>query len=765
MKIGYYVLAGQIGDLSLYKAEALAHFLNRNLPSYHFEIVKVPPSQWHSFVEYLVMKLWHPKRFLYYHRLSTKVQKAISKIVEVNDLMTTDIKYKPWELLENCQSTSLKSESLIKENSKKSISSRPSKSKSLIKENSKKSISSSSSRTPSKSKSLIKENSKKSINSNSIPSLNENNEENALSKSPSKDDDKNKIINISLDTVKQTIVISTEDILQSSDTNLSNEKPKPEDNNNDIINNNENIMKTNNSSVSLFSDDQTESLDSLANEDDDTTTSNNNNNGDDNGNNNSNNDEGDNDNNSRIISTGNNGSNISFSKSNSNSSSFSDLNLDDNDNDNNINTMNINQATNEIQRDSSNNNNNNNNNNFAEGDSAPSSNNENKSDKIPNESYYILPYEVDVHIQSILEELPQFTWKVDGEFIGNCDSFFKYIENNYGYQIQMDEDLIEEIADEDVNTQKYNVSDIPIIFSTSNDQYFKNIPRLSEISNSLSNDYIKKHKTHIAIKKFRHHLKNTIDDIKYEDYINKTYNNKDYSSGSLNYSDLEIDSEDLDEHENGNNENGYNNYDDDTKEDYIRSPVRRYHKYVNDGNGNSASNYSNDSLLTPMNSKYTPSTKPQSKNENTENVQYNDDTIESPEEHVMDENEINKEENMDNNNNDEEIEYSYKADLSSDVDDSNDNKEIHLNEQFSDDDDEIIEQIDDTETANMVNMVDEVDKGDIEEDIIKESNEIINQVSNSKENEISKVVSSSNSSNNIVRKTISGSKGSLQRLN
>jgi len=34
------------------------------------------------------------------------------------------------------------------------------------------------------------------------------------------------------------------------------------------------------------------------------------------------------------------------------------------------------------------------------------------------ESYYKLPIDIDTYVQELLEELPQFTWKVDGEFIG-----------------------------------------------------------------------------------------------------------------------------------------------------------------------------------------------------------------------------------------------------------------------------------------------------------------------------------------------------------
>jgi len=44
--------------------------------------------------------------------------------------------------------------------------------------------------------------------------------------------------------------------------------------------------------------------------------------------------------------------------------------------------------------------------------------NEEGEEKVMIESYYTLPDEIDVYIQELLEEFPQFTWKVDGEFIG-----------------------------------------------------------------------------------------------------------------------------------------------------------------------------------------------------------------------------------------------------------------------------------------------------------------------------------------------------------
>jgi len=342
--------------------------------------------------------------------------------------------------------------------------------------------------------------------------------------------------------------------------------------------------------------------------------------------------------------------------------------------------------------------------------------------------------------------------------------------------------MLEDIADEDIKIQKYNRMDVPVVFSTSEDPYFKNIPHLSETTNNVSLDYAKKNGTHLTIKKFRHLLNNTMDDIKYDDYINKTYYKKNYSSESLNYSDLEIDSEDLDEIVN----NDDNYYYENEKEDYIRSPVRRYHKYVIDGNGNTADSTqsSDDNLITPVNSKYTPSTKPQT----DENMMNGTDNVEHQEESIEDKPEIEKNnyannndnvnnnntKNIDNNNNDDnnvinnnttneddEINYSYKGENNSDSGDMND----QLNEQLSND--EITEQID-----NSDNIIDEKNKNDINkdeivEDIVTENNEVVTSqeqpLKNNEENV--KVVSSSNSSKNILRKTISGSKGSLQKLN
>jgi len=161
------------------KAEALAHFLNKNLPFYHFEIVRVPPSQWHSFVEYLVMKLWHPKQYLYFHRFSSKVNDVISKIAEVNDSMTKDIKYKPWE-----------DDHII------NIS--PSSSKLSIHDGN-------------TNGSMIQN---QEVNSSNI-SLNKENGDNPLAQEENKSD----AINISIDTIQQTIIITSQNSPELSNNN------------------------------------------------------------------------------------------------------------------------------------------------------------------------------------------------------------------------------------------------------------------------------------------------------------------------------------------------------------------------------------------------------------------------------------------------------------------------------------------------------------------------------------------------------------------
>ena len=194
------------------------------------------------------MKLWHPQRFLYYHRLSTKVHKAISKIVEVNDSMPLNIKYKPWEILEKNNITESKSKSIVKENSKDNNSINNSNDNSIA------------SNTNINNEKNDESNTNINNEKNTLSDTNINNEKNALSNSPSKVNDKNKIINISLDTVKQTIVISTEDIpLTSNNINEEeNNKDTADNEKNKDTTDNENLVRKNNSSVSLFSDDHTD---------------------------------------------------------------------------------------------------------------------------------------------------------------------------------------------------------------------------------------------------------------------------------------------------------------------------------------------------------------------------------------------------------------------------------------------------------------------------------------------------------------------------
>jgi len=168
------------------------------------------------------MKLWHPQRFLYYHKFSSRVHKAIENIVELNDSMSSDIKYKPWE-------------EVVKE--PKPLSSEASlKSQSSIKSN------------------LL---SQENIDpQNTEENSNEKSEEN-LQKSLSSVD-KNKIINVSLDAEKQTIVISTEDLPVTSNTNVAEENNINTTTTNTA--NTENVPSLNErkSSVSLFSDDHSE---------------------------------------------------------------------------------------------------------------------------------------------------------------------------------------------------------------------------------------------------------------------------------------------------------------------------------------------------------------------------------------------------------------------------------------------------------------------------------------------------------------------------
>jgi len=130
----------------------------------------------------------------------------------------------------------------------------------------------------------------------------------------------------------------------------------------------------------------------------------------------------------------NNNSNVKNSNSNINNSknsSFDDLNIDEHDIESNtlnskinvMNNYNTSEKNNNMDENSKTNINNNtaiNNTPIQDGINSSNAcgNNDIDFNENKNETYYKLPNEIDIHIQSILEELPQFTWKVDGEFIG-----------------------------------------------------------------------------------------------------------------------------------------------------------------------------------------------------------------------------------------------------------------------------------------------------------------------------------------------------------
>jgi len=310
--------------------------------------------------------------------------------------------------------------------------------------------------------------------------------------------------------------------------------------------------------------------------------------------------------------------------------------------------------------------------------------------------------------------------------------------------------MLDEIANEDIKIQKYLSLNVPVVFSTTGSPYFKKIPHLSETSDNITINYSKKNNRHLTIKSFRHHLSNTLDDIKYDDYVNKASYNSELPSGTLDYSDLEIDSEDIDEYAN-NEEDNYSS--DDNSNENIRMPIRRYHKFMNENKNTQETspnipNESPESLITPENSKCTPSTKQQS------NTNLLVETIEGQ----MDQEDIN---NIIEDNStpgiEEDINNSYKEETFSE--NGNNNQE----------NDEIAEEINNNNNSSHEDQPtnSEEQQNEIEEKIVTEENdeEVIEQANSKEENTLSKTISSSNSSKNIVTKTISGSKGSLEKLN
>jgi len=320
----------------------------------------------------------------------------------------------------------------------------------------------------------------------------------------------------------------------------------------------------------------------------------------------------------------------------------------------------------------------------------------------------------------------------------------------------MDDDILDDIADEDIKIQKYLALNIPVVFSTTGNPYFKKIPHLSETSDNITINYSKRNNRHLTIKSFRHRLTNTLEDIKYDDYVNKvSFSSSVLQSGSLGYSELEIDSEDLDEFANNDDDDDYS--DEDDEKDNIRMPNRRYHRYM-DGCKKSPStfNESPESLITPVNSKYTPSTKPQSNALPTEeNIIKN--IMETPEEQI---NLGDTGNTIEDNAVPEDEDYTYQEENLSD------NNDQLSNDQLSND--EIEEEINGNNGENNDQLESTVEPpNEIEEEIVtKDNEEVTEQVTNKEEeNTLSKNISSSNSSKNILRKTISGSKGSLQKLN
>jgi len=342
---------------------------------------------------------------------------------------------------------------------------------------------------------------------------------------------------------------------------------------------------------------------------------------------------------------------------------------------------------------------------------------------------------------------------VDGEFIGDCNSFFDYIKNSYGYQIHIEDDILEDIAEEDIKIQNYLSTNIPIVSNTNGIPYFKDIPHLSETYNNVPMEYTKKNNKHCTLKKLRHRLNNTIDEVKYEDFINKNYFNNDIRSRSVSSTNLEIDSVDLNDYDN--NSTDYE-YDDDNEKDNIRVPEPRYHKFMdNHRNTHDTSSTSQESLITPMNSKYTPSTKPQSK-ANPLNQEEEEGEKEEQEQEIIldspdyskpndDEDKINDDQNIDEE--EDEMYYTYNN--------QNDIEEEDKNDQLNEVEDDIDEQInneeeeeeEEEEENNDIPANENNDKEEIIENIKAEDNtEVVSPPDIEDQNSL-KVVSSSNSNN------------------
>ncbi|ORY85907.1 hypothetical protein LY90DRAFT_663387 [Neocallimastix californiae] len=596
------------------------------------------------------MKLWHPKQFLYYHRFSTKAQNIISKIVNVNDSITTEVKYKPWE--EVCKIKALSKTSLNNSINNDSITQNQNNNSSNA------SLNINTTTTTNNNSSIIQD-------QNEDPSnifLNKGNGTNSFSK----EEDKNKHINISLNALEQTIVITSSDVSSNNSSEMemkSNSYTK----NSKISNNNSSIVLSNHQ---------------INEKDADLNSS----------------------------------QNLSFSDLSSNS----DKHDRTNDNKNNCNDKISSEAVNNIDT----------NNLEANGSHHSFSNKSedvNDTEEVPMiESYYKLPIDIDTYVQELLEELPQFTWKVDGEFIGNCNSFFEYIKINYGYQIHIDDDLLDDIADEDIKLQKYRVSNIPVVFNTKGIPYFENIPHLSETTNNVSIDYSKRKNTHLTIKTFRRNLLNALDDVIYNDYVNKASHLNDIHPESRGYSELEIDSEDMDESI-ANEDNKYSDSDSRSENnEKVRMPVHRYHRYLNneknlenteENSGNRIiSSYENKKLVTPMNSKYSPSSTKFETNKNNFNIEKISERSDYPVEETI---------NEDNNNITSEENNLNKQNIKEEINDKEINNKLdnlEINEQLNNK--EINKQINNYDIDEKINMKNEViqTKEEITEEITENNN-------------------------------------------
>jgi len=276
---------------------------------------------------------------------------------------------------------------------------------------------------------------------------------------------------------------------------------------------------------------------------------------------------------------------------------------------------------------------------------------------------------------------------------------------------------------------------MPVVFSTDGKPYFNRIPHLSETSNNVLFDYSKNKENNYSIKKFRRSLKNILDDIEYDDFVNKAYCSTEIISESVGHSELSITSEDIDESING-EENKYSDEEneDDDLENCIRAPIHRYHKYLDEfkGNenaagGNLVSTNKTENLTTTMN--YTTTSnkifKVTSEDAFFKEIKNFENMEKDPVNLMMDEQPFNE----------EDIEKMGHEEIKEQLDTEDVNEKIN--------NEEIKEQLD---------------------------NDVANEESNNEKTDINtnnttdKIVSSSNSNSTILKKNISNSKGSLQKL-